>query len=91
MRLLIDKANEFLILARLTAVDYTLEDRYPKTMEYFEQSLKAAHTAENTFEYASFLQKHNQFNAASPFYTEALKIYRRLAEATRRRICRIWR
>jgi len=32
---LTDKANEFLILARLTAVDYTLEDRYPKTIEYF--------------------------------------------------------
>ncbi|MEP6879506.1 MAG: tetratricopeptide repeat protein, partial [Nitrosospira sp.] len=78
---LIDKANEFLILARLTAVDFTLTGRYEKTLEYFEQSLKAAHTVDNTFAYAYFLQEHNQFIAAFPFYTEALEIYRRLAEA----------
>ena len=78
---LTDKAYEFLILARLTAVNFTLASRYDKTLEYFEQSLKAAHTIENTFAYAYFLQQHNQFIAALPFYTEALEIYRRLAEA----------
>ncbi|MBA2659035.1 MAG: tetratricopeptide repeat protein, partial [Nitrosospira sp.] len=78
---LIDKANEFLILARLTAVDFTRADRYDKAVEYFEQSLKAARTVENTFAYAYFLQQHNQFIAALPFYTQALEIYRRLADA----------
>ena len=77
---LIDKANEFLILAHLTAVNYTQTDRYAKTAEYFEQSLKAAHTAENTFAYAHFLQQHNQFNVALSFYLEALEIYRSMAE-----------
>ena len=76
-----DKADEFLILARLTALDFTLPDRFDKTIEHFEQSLKAAPTPENTFEYAYFLHTHNQFNAALPWYDEALNIYRRLAEA----------
>ena len=77
---LTDKANEFLILARLTAVDYTLADRYDKTVEYFEQSLKAAHTVENTFAYAYFLQEHNQFVAALPFLHRSIRNLPRLAE-----------
>jgi tetratricopeptide (TPR) repeat protein len=36
---------------------------------------------ENTFAYAYFLQEHNQFIVAIPWYEEALRIYRRLAEA----------
>ncbi|MBX3336947.1 MAG: tetratricopeptide repeat protein [Nitrospira sp.] len=76
-----DKANEFLILARLTALNFDVPDRFDKTIEYFEQSLKAAHTLENTFEYAYFLHTHNQFNAALPWYDEALHIRRRLADA----------
>lgn len=76
-----DKAHEFLILARLTAVDFTIPDRFERTCECFEQSLKAAHTLENTFAYAYFLQEHNQFTTALPWYEGALTIRRRLAEA----------
>ena len=76
-----NKAHEFLILARLTAIDFTLPDRFGTTIAYFEQSLQAAHTLENTFAYAYFLQKHNQFDTALPLYEEALTIYRRLADA----------
>ena len=76
----IDKAHEYLILARLTAIDFSIPDRFDKTVECFERSLKAAHTIENTFEYAYFLQEHNQFTTAQPLYEEALAIYRRLAE-----------
>jgi hypothetical protein len=80
---LLDKANEFLILARLTAVDYNRwADRYEKTTHYFEQSLKAAHTLENTIEYAYFLHEYHQFAAATPFFAEALASYRRLAEGS---------
>jgi uncharacterized protein YeeX (DUF496 family) len=75
-----DKANEFLILARLTAIDFTQPNRFEKTKDYFEQSLKAAHTFENTFAYAYFLQEHNQFNAALPWYEKILKTARMLAE-----------
>lgn len=49
-----DKAHEFLILARLTAIDFNQPNRFDKTTDYFEQSLKAAHTLENTFAYAYF-------------------------------------
>ena len=78
---LTDKANEFLILARLTAIDFTLPGRFGKTVGYFEQSLKAAHTVENTFAYAYFLQENKQFKAAASWYEEALALYRSLAEA----------
>jgi tetratricopeptide (TPR) repeat protein len=76
-----DKANEYLILARLTDIDFTIPNRFEQTSEHFEQSLKAAHTPENTFEYAYFLLEHNQFNTALPLFKEALASYRRLAEA----------
>jgi hypothetical protein len=75
-----DKADEFLILARLTAIDFKQPDRFEKTQAYFEQSLKAAHTFENTFAYAYFLQEHNQFNMALPWYKEALKSAHTLAK-----------
>jgi len=87
----IDKANEFLIKARLTAVDVHLPGWFEKTVDYFEQSLKAAFTLDNVFEYAVFLHNHNDFDAALPFYEKALSAYRGLAETTRRRICRTWR
>ena len=78
---LINKANEFLILARLTAIDFTLPNRFDQTVGYFEQSLKAAQTVENTFAYAYFLQQDNQFKAAGAWYEKALALYRTLAEA----------
>ena len=68
----IDKANEFLILARLTAVDVHLPDWFEKTVDYFKQSLKAVFTLDNVFEYAFFLHQHNDFGTALPFYEKAL-------------------
>lgn len=79
-KLLINNANEFLILARLTAIAFDLPDRFNRTKEYFKHSLNAAHTLENTREYAYFLHQHNQFNDAAPFYQEALDFCRILAE-----------
>ena len=78
---LLDKAHEFLILARLTAIDRELPNRFAKAREYYEQSLKAAQTLENTFAYAHFLQQHNQFGAAAGWYTTNLTLYRALAAA----------
>src|SRR5262249_30777451 len=75
-----DMANEFLILARLTAVDVHLLGWLEKTIDYFKQSLKAAFTLDNVFEYAVFLHQHNDFNTALPFYEKALTVYRGLAE-----------
>jgi len=77
-----DKANEYLILARLTATDFELSARFEKTLEYFEQSLRAERNVESILAYAKFLNEHNQFNQAQPFYEEALEIYRRLNKET---------
>lgn len=74
-----DKANEYLILARLTATDFELPDRFEKAMKYFEQSLKAAPNNDNISDYAYFLQQHNQFNRSQELYKKALKNYRILA------------
>ena len=79
-KLLVNNSNEFLILANLTVVDFDSPNRFNKAHEYFEQSIKAAHTFDNTLAYAYFLHQHNQFNAAAPFYLEALNFCRSLAE-----------
>ncbi|NTU50785.1 MAG: tetratricopeptide repeat protein, partial [Desulfobulbaceae bacterium] len=75
------KSNEYLILARLTVLDHSQQDRFDKAMERFETSLKALRTGENLFAYAYFLLEHHQFVSAQPLYEEALGIYRKLAEA----------
>jgi len=75
-----DKANEYFILARLTATDFDLPDRFEKTKEYFEQSLRAERNAKNVFEFATFLQEHNRLAQAQTLYEEALQMYRALAE-----------
>ena len=77
---LIDKANEYLILARLTATNFDLLDRFEKTMDYFGQSLRAERNIENLFAYAYFLHHHNQYSQAQPLYEESLQIRRQLAQ-----------
>ena len=79
-RQLKDKANEFLILARLTAVEFSLPDRFEKTKTYFKQSLSAEQNFENVFGFAYFLQEHKQFIEALPLYEEVLRVYRELAQ-----------
>ena len=77
---LTSKANEYLILARLTATDFTLPDPFKKTLLYFEQSLRAERSTENVFAYAYFLNEHKQFSQVQPLYEEVLEMYRQLAE-----------
>lgn len=49
---------------------------FEKTQFYYEQALRAKRTVGAVFQYAYFLQKHNQFSKAQRLYEEALKIYR---------------
>jgi len=73
-----DKANEFLILAVLTAADYDLgKKRYGTAKRYFENSLKADRNAPNLFHFAVFLQNHQQILHATPLYKEALIVVSR--------------
>jgi tetratricopeptide (TPR) repeat protein len=71
--------NEFLIKARLRATFYDQANHFEEACAYFEESLRAARTPESLFEYAWFLQEHNDFIRAQPIYTEALTIDRDLA------------
>lgn len=75
-----DKASEFLLLAQLRAIDYSLGDqRIVKTCEAFDQALKSGRTPDRLFYYAKFLRGNNQFKLAEEFYREALANYRKLA------------
>jgi tetratricopeptide (TPR) repeat protein len=75
-----DKANEWLLKAKLTAIDYSLGDqRIAQTSGYFEKALKSGRTSERLFAYAKFLGENNQYRAAETLYTEALNSYRELA------------
>jgi tetratricopeptide (TPR) repeat protein len=78
-RQLADKANEFLILARLTVVDYKQLNRFKEAQKYLEQSLVADRNIYNLFEYANLLYKCNNFNLALPVYEELINAYRALA------------
>ncbi|MFM9952187.1 MAG: tetratricopeptide repeat protein [Saprospiraceae bacterium] len=78
---LADKANEYLILARLTAINFDLPDRFEATKNCFEQSLKAKRSAESIFTYAEFLQGHNQYTEAILLYEEGLIMYLPLSRA----------
>lgn len=74
-------ANELILLAQATAVDYKLgEERIAKTRGYFEQALKSDRSAKNVFSYAYFLDENNQFKLANDYYVEALTLRRQLAK-----------
>jgi len=74
-------ADEYLMLARLTATNYDLgKKRYETAKKYFEQSLKADRNAENIFAFAYFLQENKQVLKAIKLYKEELEIYRRQSQ-----------
>ena len=76
-----NNSDEYLVLAKLTAINFSKENRYQKTMVYFESSLKSNRNDENVFSYAYFLQQHQQINKAILLYQEALEIRKKLAAA----------
>jgi tetratricopeptide (TPR) repeat protein len=69
------KADEFLILAKLTSFEYGLEnERFTKAEHYFQKSLSADRNFFNLFEFALFLQYNNQPEQSMALYYEALAI-----------------
>ncbi len=77
-----DLATDYILKARLTAVDYQLGDeRIAQTRLYFEAALELARTLDFLVEYADFLGVNNQFSDAEKLYQEALSISRELAKA----------
>jgi len=80
---LADRANEFLIKARIALLSPLAEgsSRFEMAEGWFEQALATARIAEVLYRYAFFLCAHNAFRRAEPLYQETLKKYRHLAKA----------
>lgn len=77
---LISKADELVILAIFTSVDYQDENRLNLTISFFEKSLCAYRSRENISEYASFLFKHHYYSKAKEYYSELVDIYDKFSE-----------
>lgn len=69
------KANEFMILARLTSTNYEDPDWFEKTKMYFGQSLKAEKSIAVEHDYAAFLQNNNQVEEAYAIYQSIIDTY----------------
>ena len=75
-RLLRTKADEFLILALLTAQQVDADDWYAAAVDAFERSLRADRNPDNVSAYATFLQQHRDFTAARRLFVELLATLR---------------
>ncbi|MDP3662053.1 MAG: tetratricopeptide repeat protein [Nitrosomonas sp.] len=74
-------SGEFILKAKLTAVDFQLGDkRIAKTREYFEQALISERNPEYLSEYAFFLQDNRFYISALEIYKEVLRTYQELAK-----------
>lgn len=66
-------ADEFMLLAHLTAMNFDLgEERISKACEAFESALKSKRNSKGLFDYAHFLSDEHQFQKAESSYREAL-------------------
>lgn len=69
---LIAKSEERYIQALLSQTDYDNPNWFADTCNYFELSIKSYPTKDNHFQYALFLQEHNQFPDAEKYYSKYL-------------------
>jgi tetratricopeptide (TPR) repeat protein len=67
-----NNAEEFLVFALATETDYSNTNRFEKTNQYFEDSIKSFKNKENLRQYAYFLQTHNFLANAHAYYHEIL-------------------
>ena len=81
---LLGNANEFLIKAQITATNFNNPNRFQDTCCFYEQSIRSYMHFVNLFEYAYFLQQHNQHNEAERYYQEAMKRFGRELDAPTR-------
>ena len=70
---LLGNANEFLIKAQITATNFNNPNRFQDTCRFYVQSIRSYTHFVNLFEYAYFLQQHNQHNEAERYYQKAMK------------------
>lgn len=68
-------ADEFMLLAQLTALNFDLgEERISKACEAFESALRSQRTAKYLNEYASFLNTEKIYNLAAVIYRELINL-----------------
>lgn len=65
-------SEEFYIAAMSAKSDYTNPNRFEDTCRYFELSIEAAATRDNLFNYAFFLDEHNQITKSANYYSQLL-------------------
>lgn len=85
---LVNNANEFLVKAEITNLDYERVDRYEKAIFYLGKGKISAHVSGILHfsgyyqgKFAEFLAHHNDYDQAIPLFEEALSIFRKIAEA----------
>lgn len=77
---LINNSEEFLLLAMATQTNYDNPHLFEDTCKYFEDSIKSYPNKNNVFNYAKFLQDHNQFKDAETYYFQFLHDFPPLSE-----------
>lgn len=77
---LVDNANEFMVKAEITNLDFERPDRFEKAIFYFERGEQSAQHAQNEaylvqflIKFAYFLQLRNQPHLSYPRYERALE------------------
>jgi tetratricopeptide (TPR) repeat protein len=65
-----EKSEEFLILAKLTSINYSLPNRYESTIEAYEKSISAKRSLDNFYNYAYFLLIHHTFDKSRKLFEE---------------------
>ena len=68
------KADEYLILAQTTALNYESSTRIADAKKYFEDSIECAASFKNLFAFAAFLWQHSEFRRAIEFWQRTLEI-----------------
>jgi lipopolysaccharide biosynthesis regulator YciM len=72
-------ANELIVKAHLTELNYELPDRFEQSRNYFQMALMSSRTPDNLTEYAQFLGKNNHLADALSHFKESLDAYEKLA------------
>jgi len=75
-----ERAQEYVLKAKLRVTFVEDKDRFKKAEELFEKALDISRNAETIFDYAYYLQGQNQYRQSIELYTEALAIYQKLSQ-----------
>jgi len=68
-----NKANEYIIKAQTTFINFDTPNRFTQTCHYYEQALRSQENLYTLNTYAVFLYHNNQFDKALSYYEKILK------------------